>query len=538
MARWQSAAVREDSSHNPDNTQTSNLDRGQRDLVRTAGRGGAAVAIAKLYFILLGLVQQLILPRPGVLGTNGYGAWATVSSLAAIAYNPVVNASIQGASRTVAQAEPEQQPFAIRQLLKIHTVAALAIAGLFFLLAAPIARQIHAPHLTTSLRLLAGVIVSYGIYAPLVGVLNGSRRFLWQAGLDMSFATFRTIALIVGARAFTQHGWRSVDGASAGFVVVALSIAVVALGLVGIGRSGTPTLSVKKYLAFAAPVLLGQGLLNLLQQSDLLLLRYFSAQAAASIGRSPEAADVFVGAYRATQLFSFLPYQLLLSVTFILFPLLAHAHQQGDRASVASFVRTGVRIALIVAGAMVAVTSGLAGPLLRLVFRSNPMIEQLATESMQLLTLGFGAFALFGIFTTVLTSLSRERDSALLTGLAVLLVWAFGTLRLSQHAGFDRELLWLTAAATTLGLVLATLTAGWMVFRTTGDLVHGWTVLRVGFALGSAILLGRVLSPTHVVTTFASIAAVGVTYFAVLLLSRELGRADLARLALVVGRRR
>jgi stage V sporulation protein B len=74
-----------------------------RDVVtRTAGRGGLAVAFAKVYFILQGLVQQVILPR--VLGLDGYGALASALSIAGIAYNPVTSTSIQGVSRAVAQA--------------------------------------------------------------------------------------------------------------------------------------------------------------------------------------------------------------------------------------------------------------------------------------------------------------------------------------------------------------------------------------------------------------------------------------------------
>jgi stage V sporulation protein B len=39
------------------------------DVTRTAGRGGLAVAFAKIYFIFVGLVQQIALPR--LLGLDG-----------------------------------------------------------------------------------------------------------------------------------------------------------------------------------------------------------------------------------------------------------------------------------------------------------------------------------------------------------------------------------------------------------------------------------------------------------------------------------
>ena len=55
------------------------------DSTRSTGRGGLAVAGAKLYFILLGLAQQIALPR--VLGLEGYGALSRVLSIAI--YNSV-----------------------------------------------------------------------------------------------------------------------------------------------------------------------------------------------------------------------------------------------------------------------------------------------------------------------------------------------------------------------------------------------------------------------------------------------------------------
>ena len=45
------------------------------------------------------------------------------------------------------------------------------------------------------------------------------------------------------------------------------------------------------------------------------------------------AADALAGAYGVAQLFCFLPYQLLLSVTFVLFPLLASAKRETDEAA-------------------------------------------------------------------------------------------------------------------------------------------------------------------------------------------------------------
>ncbi len=246
-------------------------------------------------------------------------------------------------------------------------------------------------------------------------------------------------------------------------------------------------------------------------------------------------ADALVASYRATQLFSFLPYQLLLSITFILFPLLAKAHREGKRQDVGLFIRSGIRIALIVAGTIISVTAGIPGALLRMVFTLD--IAEPAVRSMGLLTLGFGSFAIFGILTTALTSLQRERTSAMVTALAVLLVVLLAFI-LVYRQPFGVDLLWRMAIATSCGLVLATLIAGYCVYHLTGALVSAACILRVSVALATAMGLGRVIAPSGLVPTVASAICLVIVYLAVLTIMRELNRSDLGRLTAIIRRQR
>lgn len=502
------------------------------DVTRSAGRGGLAVAFAKIYFILVGLVQQIILPL--VLGLDGYGALSSVMSISSIAYNPIVSTSIQGVSRAVAQSPDAEQAQAIRRTLGIHATFAFPLGLGFFLLAGPIGRAAGAPHLVGALRIVSGVVLFYSLYTPFVGVLNGQKRFVWQAGLDMLYATLRTAALVGGALALAGPLGGKVSGAAAGFVAASGLICAIALGLVGIGKRGRGGPGVAQHLKFIAPLLLGQTLLNLLLQADLTLLRAFASDSAQVAGLGPEAADPLVGAYRATQLFSFLPYQLLLAVTFILFPMLATAYRDGDRDAVRRYVSAGVRLALVLAGLMVSVTSGLSGPLMRLVF--PPEAAELGARSMQLLTLGFGAFAVFGILTTALTSLKREVASMAITAVAFALVVALSFLRV-RGTPFGAELLWRTATATTSGLVLATLAAAILLHRTAGAVAPLASLLRVVAAMAVTIVIGRFLPHPGKVMTLAYSAGLGALYVTLLLVSRELGRADLATVKAVLGKR-
>ena len=189
------------------------------DVARQAGRGGLAVAFAKIYFIVQGLVQQIALPR--VLEIAGYGAWSTVNSIAGVAYNPVVAMSIQGVSRAVASADPAEQAATLRQVLRVHAVIALILGAGFWALGPWVCELAGAPHVTGPARLMSAAMLLYGLYAPLIGALNGGRRFLAQAGFDILAATLRTTGLVAGAwrKAFPWMSFRYWGGGAKGTLI-------------------------------------------------------------------------------------------------------------------------------------------------------------------------------------------------------------------------------------------------------------------------------------------------------------------------------
>jgi stage V sporulation protein B len=375
----------------------------------------------------------------------------------------------------------------------------------------------------TPLRILAAILFVYSLYTPLIGVANGQRRFLLQAGFDVMSATLRTLGLIAGALVARRLGQGGPAGSALGFVVSATVVLFIAAGIIGVGRAGQARLSLGRYVSLALPLLFGQALLNLLFQADLTLLGRFASQAAERAGEPMSRADALVGAYRATQLFSFLPYQILIAITFILFPMLASAAQLRDRQAIARYVRTGVRLSLIIAGSMVSVTLGLAPRLLELLFGSEAAL--LGGRALSLLSLGFGAFAIFGILITVLNSLGRERESLLVTALAVVIVASLCFTRAHEGA-LSEQLLWLTAQATSTGLLVATSIAAYLVWRAAGGLVSPWTLLRTLLALGLAALLGRVAFPPGKLVTLVAAGVIPCVYLGILVALRELGRAD------------
>jgi stage V sporulation protein B len=506
-----------------------------------AGRGGVAILGAKVYFVLIGLIQQIALKA--ILGLAGYGAYSTAQAVASITYNPVVQASIQGVSRTLAAADEAERPGLLRSALGLHGVWAVLLGLLFFAVAGPVGTVLGAAHLVGSIRILAVVVIVYGVYAPLIGALNGQKRFLAQAALDVAAATLRTVGLLLGAWLYVQSRGHddsgAVEAANVGFVLASLLILVTAAAITGIGRRGPAPFDTRRYAAFTVPVLGGQFLLNLLFQADSLLLRRFLGEAALGKGLGPEAADPLVGAYRAAQMFCFLPYQLLMSVAFILFPLLAEASARGLDDDVRRLVRGGLRLGTIATGAMVTALLTVPEGLIALVYGTDA--ASLGAPAMRPLAVGLGTFALVGLITSALNSLGQAKSSLKVTAIATLLVTVF-CFAAGYRAELGPNLLVRTAFATSAALIIACAVSAGVLRQVAGSSLDLKTLARTVLSVAGAAALTsglvRASGGSGALLTLAASGFAVALYFVLLVLGRELRPADLEQLRALFGRPR
>jgi stage V sporulation protein B len=441
-------------------------------------------------------------------------------------------------SRTVSRAAGHERE-ALRATLRVHLPLAVLLAIAFAAAAPLVARFEHAPHITWPLVAEAGVVLLYGIYAPLIGMLNGRRQFTRQASLDMIFAILRTAGLLGVGFLFVRSGHSGALGAIVGFVMAAACIVPLAARFTGFGARGDdPHIpSPNVYLAQLVPIALAQLGTNLLMQVDITILGRFLSQAA-SARLSPDlaatSADEWVAVYRACQLFAFLPYQLLFSVTQVLFPMVARAKADGDDAAVARYVARGARIAMMACGLMLSVIVAAPGALLD--FAYGPEVAARGADVLRVLAVGQGAFAMLGIATTVLASLGRERTAAWITasacGVVALAVFAgmpegaFGKLQLSS-----------TATATTVALGFALLAGTIAVRSVAGAFVPPATFVRVTLAVALAYFGGAYLPHTGKLGAILVAAAIGALYLVFLVASRELTRADARDVRALVARR-
>jgi stage V sporulation protein B len=518
-------------------------------VARTAGRGGIAVLGAKVFFIFSGLAQQTLLPR--VIGLAGYGALARVLALANILNNVVVASSTQGVSRAVARSMGHEGR-AFRRTLRVHVPLAFALAAGFALVSPQIARWEGAPHIVRPLLLMALVALFYGLYAPVIGLLNGRGQFTRQAALDVVFAVLRTAGFLgvgwlfvrgAGAASGAGEG-AGVFGATLGFVIAAVCILPTAAWFArtppkaplddppsaAIPPAATAKdESARGYLAELGPLAAAQFFTNAVMQVDITLLGHFLAS-----GGDVRVADEWVAVYRACQLFAFLPYQMLLSVTQVLFPMLARAKAANDLEGVRRYVERGARLAAIACGLMVSVIVALPAQLLAFAYTRE--VAERGAPTLRILAVGQGTYAMLAIATTVLASLGRERVSALITLGALATVLGACAL-LASNASFGGAELQACALGTSIALLATLAVAAVAVRRVSGGFLPASSAARVALAVAVVGGLGSYLpSSGGRALTVVLACLVAAAYLVVLVLTRELTRADVAAVRAVGGR--
>src|SRR5579859_4516143 len=246
---------------------------------RSAGRGGVAVLGAKLFFLLVGFIQQPLLRL--AVGLSDFGGLAQALVVANTVNNVVVASGTQGVSRVVAGAKGREKE-ALRAALRVHVPLAFVVAAAVAVAAPLYARFERADDVVAPLLVLAGVALLYGLYAPLIGYLNGRNRFGRQALLDVTFATLRTFGLVGLGYAFVTAGLSGVLGTTVGWVSAAFLIVPLAVRSTGLGKAlragearpaGVPT--GRAYLAMLLPIAGAQLCTNLLLQVDIALLGRF-----------------------------------------------------------------------------------------------------------------------------------------------------------------------------------------------------------------------------------------------------------------------
>ncbi|HEX4355837.1 MAG TPA: hypothetical protein VHZ95_23075 [Polyangiales bacterium] len=496
---------------------------------RRVGRGILSIATSKVYFLLIGYAAQLFLPR--LLGSpEAFGLMSAALSFVFILNNVLVNATIQVVSKRVSE-NPSDAAVTLRQGLILQAIVGGSIAALLFFGAPLLATDVLLdPLLTPLFRWAALIVLSYALYAAMIGALNGRQDFRGQARFDMGYTTLRT-ALMLSAAGL---GFGAL-GVFAGFALSSLLVLCLAAIFVGIGKPSGP-MPWRSWLAWLGPLFLYQLCLNLILQIDVTLLKRTVAELSQSQGAAlaAETASRYVGFYRAAQTFAFVPYQLVLSVSFVIFPMVSEALGLGDEVAARGYIRGALRFSMLVLFAVAAPFAGGAASVMRLVY---PAAYVAGAPALAVLVIAMVLFTLFVIAGSIVSGAGRPglAASIALASVAVVLI---GNIVLVHWAGVGAHTLLAAASGTAIGIALALIAIAVVVYARFGAFIAPSSALRATLAAAAAFAITRAIQTENRLLSLLVIALGALTYGVALVLMRELTRKDLDAALAVVRRRR
>ncbi|HEX5062140.1 MAG TPA: oligosaccharide flippase family protein [Kofleriaceae bacterium] len=506
-----------------------------------AGRGVLYIAFAKFYFMFVGLVVQVRLPA--ILSHAAWGSYSFINSLVSPVNNVLVTGTIQAVSKFAA-AEPEKARKVQLAGLRMHVRLGLVVA-ILFIAAAPLVSWLFLDMSKTAPLMLAGLIVGgNAFYAVFVGTANGQRQFQKQAGLDITFATMRSIGLI--GMAMAGLGVIGVVGGWVAAVGAILMIAMTWIGLPGKAAHDGETIPVKPMINFFIGVAIYLALFNALMFVDTWLLKrltteYFAthkAELAAAVDQvvpwAPKVsgyhatpsilADVQVGYYAAVQNLARLSYQAIIAATFVVFPLVSHSTFADDRETTQRYIKVTTRYSLMFAMAIAVVMAANPVDILGLVYA--PDYAQQGGAALAVLALGNVAFSVFAIAGTILNGAGMSR-AAISTAALTLGIAAAGNFIVIPMVVESGRVLEAAAAVTGGSMIVGAVIGGWIMRNRLGAFLPMISLVRIGIATAAALVVGRFLPLHGKLMTLVEAAVVGLTFIVMLVATRELGKRDL-----------
>jgi O-antigen/teichoic acid export membrane protein len=495
----------------------------QANLGVEAGRGALFIGFAKMYFMVSGSLQRVVLPH--LLDTAAFGAFGVVNNLISIVNNTVVQATIPAISKFTA--EDERRADVIKRAgLKMQLVLGGALTLAFFLGAPLIARFEKAPGYVGYFRAAAAIPFLYALYALFVGSANGLRRFRTQASFDVGFSTAKTILML--GLAVVWH----VTGAFIGFATAAVLILIYAARVMGVpsarAAAGEAPFPAARLVKFMGAMVAYTFLLNVALNYDQPLLRRLAGAVV-----DTHSAGVMAGHYEGLRTLALLPFQALLVITFVIFPLVSRSTFAEDRAATRAYVDQTLRYALILAAAMGLCLGARPAALLAIVYKPD---YGEGAAALPILVTGECCLAMLAVSCAILNAAGRAAAAIALMGVT-LAVGVAAAYLLVPNAAPGPAMLRAAAIATSLGMAAGFVAAVIYLRSRLGGGPPPATALRVGVSAAVAALAGRIIPAHGKLLGLVAIGAVAAVYLLGLVLTGELGAADRAKLTRILRRR-
>jgi stage V sporulation protein B len=356
------------------------------------------IPIAKLYFMITGYVFQIVIAR--LLTKSLIGMFNYVNSVISPVNMILVQGGVQTASHFVSRASPEEIGNIKKKILKLFVSFSISLFIILQLLADKIS-EIITKDTQNSIyfRIAIIIVLLYSVYAVLIGIFNGRKQFKNQALFDMTYSTLKvflvSISLFMGFKLY---------GLLWAWVVATIIITVLAyLFSVNKQTKGENSLKYKDIVKFSLPIIISQLFFYILLNLDTWMLGILSTKKMVLLNG---------GNYLTITTLARIPYQIVISITFIIFPFISNLSQLNDKKSIKSYIETSLRYSILIAAPFVILISAYPSIFLKVIY-GQAFVEN--SVYLSILVVGVLFLALFMINITIITASGKPIISMFIT---------------------------------------------------------------------------------------------------------------------------
>jgi stage V sporulation protein B len=275
-------------------------------------------------------------------------------------------------------------------------------------------------------------------------------------------------------------------------------------------------------------------IVNLLMFVDGVLLKRIVAEAAMAKGATVDAAATVAneqeGYYGAVQTIARLPYQLILAVTFVIFPLVSRATFEKDAEKTRGYVRATMRYSLVVVAMMAATLAARPTAVMRLFYKPEYAV---GGPALGILLVGYVSFSLFNIAGTIINGSGKTKPTMIIGAVTLVLNTVMNWLAIEWALKGHHDPLLAAAAATTVAMTFGLLASGLYLMRDFGAFLQPMSLVRTGLAVIAVLAVGRVWPSTGFlggkVGTLVACAVSAVVFLVVAVGSGELRPKEILR---------